>query len=108
MNLAVGRLGILDELGRFKVAAVFGVVSVEVADAIGRLAAAAPAEVVLNRDFGGAMGLGSLWNRVRVDLPRICLWPIRTTYHDGFVAHDCGCGVLLLLAKHVVEPRFVM
>ena len=44
-----GLLSIIDKLGSFKVAAVFRVVAIEVADAIRRLLVTPPPEIILNR-----------------------------------------------------------
>lgn len=50
-----GRLDLVDKVGLFKVAAVFRVVAVEIANTIGRVAIAIPTKVVLDRDIGGAV-----------------------------------------------------
>lgn len=42
-------LGIVDKLGSFKVATMFRVVAIKVADAIRRLLVAPPTEIILNR-----------------------------------------------------------
>lgn len=62
---------VVDEGGGGPVSGVFGAVPVEVAYAIGDLGVAIPAQVLLDGNFAGAVGLGG---------------------HDGFVAHDAGGG----------------
>jgi hypothetical protein len=45
------RLGVINKGSLFKVAAVFGVMAVVVADAIGRVSIAFPAKILLNRNL---------------------------------------------------------
>jgi hypothetical protein len=45
------RLGVINKGSLFKVAAVFGIVAVVVADAIGRVSVAFPAKILLNRNL---------------------------------------------------------
>jgi hypothetical protein len=45
------RLGVINKGGLFKIAAVLGVVTVEIADAIGRVSVAFPAKILLDRNL---------------------------------------------------------
>ena len=60
VDFSLGNLGIIDKVGLFKVSAVFGVVTIKITDAIGRVAVASPSEIFLHGYGRGSVGFGGL------------------------------------------------
>ena len=76
-------LDVFQKFGRRPVASIFGIVSVEIANAVGRIKVTVPAKVALDRLVGGAMLFGS---------------------HDGLIRHDRVLG-LCRRAKELVKEK---